>query len=550
MSEGKPAASRARIVAIGILLSRLVGLVREKAFAWFFGVSPHADVLSYAFRAPNVLQNLLGEQTLSATFIPVYSRLLAEGRREEAGRFAGAIFGLLMVVVSVFVLLGVLLTPILVAVLAPGLLDDAAKVAAGKLEVDRLPLTIATVKVMFPMTGFLVLSAWALGILNSHRRFFLSYTAPIIWSSAILTALFWVVGRTGSPVVASVDARSGWLMAVCWGALVGGLLQFLIQLPLVVRLMRGFRPSLSLRLPGVKEALSTLGPALAGRGVVQLSLYVDRILASLLQAGAPTAVHLAGLLGNLPLSVFGMSVAAAELPELSRASGDEARQEMADRITRSLRQIAFVICPAVVGYLLFGYLVVGLVFQGGRFNVESSWLVYAALVGYTLGLLASSFSRLLQNAFFALRDTRTPARVATVRLISSAVFGFGLMFFFDRYSVSEVFGVAPGKDDLHLGAVGLSLSAGIASWWELLQLRLALRRQLPELRLPLGQIGSRFTLALGAASPAVLLWWWLPSWSTPIQAVLVLPLFALTYLGLAWRWRLPELDLWLGRWRR
>ncbi|MCP4658298.1 MAG: murein biosynthesis integral membrane protein MurJ, partial [bacterium] len=303
--------SGARFVALGILASRIFGLLRQKAIAWFFGLGPHADVLTNAFRAPNVLQNLLGEQALSASFIPVYSRMLAAGREREAGRFAGAIFGLLVAVVSVLVLLGVVFARPLVSLLAAGFLGDAELVAAGELDVDRLELTVAAVRIIFPMTGFLVLAAWALGVLNSHRRFLLPYLAPVIWSSAILAALClaaWQAGFLTTPKDAGLAERSSWLYAVCFGALLGGLMQFAVQLPLVLRLMGGLRVSLSLRVAGVREALTALGPALAGRGVVQLSLYLDLFLANWLQPGAPGAIQFAMVLFNLPLGVFGMSV--------------------------------------------------------------------------------------------------------------------------------------------------------------------------------------------------------------------------------------------------
>ncbi len=549
-----PGKSRAVIVALGILLSRLAGLAREKALAWVFGVSAHADVLRFAFRAPNLLQNLLGEQTLSATFIPAYSRLLAAGKPEDAGRFAGAIFSLLVAATSALVLLGVVFAPFWVPIFLPGLLTDAAQVAAGKLAVDRLALTIKAVRILLPMTGILVLSAWALGILNSHRRFFLPYAAPVLWNSAIMAALFWAVGRSGLPVPQSptADVYDSWVLAVCWGGLVGGVLQFAVQLPQVWRLLRGFRLEGSLRtalaVPGVRPALTTLGPALAGRGVVQLSLYLDQFLASFLKVGAASAIGWAGLLASLPQSVFGASVAAAELPELARSAEQDPLPQLTTRLDRGLRQIAVVICPAVVGFWLFGFLVAALVFQGGRYTPQDNWLISAVLWGYTLGLLASTCSRLLQNTFFALQDTRTPAQVALVRLFSSAVLGASLMLWFDHFTVAQIFAVPGGH--LHLGAVGLSLSAGLASWWELWRLQRALQARLPGFALPIRHFGQRLGLALLAALPALILWWLLRHLDALPQALAVLPVYGLTYLAIA-RWqRWPELDLWLGRPRR
>jgi len=543
-----PRPSGARFVALGILASKLFGLARETVIARFFGVGPHTDVYRNALRAPNVLQNLLGEQTLSAAFIPIYSRLLAEGKREEAGRFAGAVLGLLVAVVSALVLLGVIFAPAIVSVLAAGFLDDAAKVAAGELAVDRFPLTVRAVRIIFPMTGFLVLSAWALGVLNSHRRFLLPYLAPAVWNLSIIGVLVTAVagsGLFGTPTAADVTTLDRWLIAACFGALLGGVLQFGVQLPLVFRLVRGFRPSLSTRVPGVRAALRAVGPALAGRGVVQLSLYLDVFLANFLLRGAPSAIGFAGVLINLPLAAFGMSIAAAELPELSRADPEGAGREAARRIDRALRQAAFVICPAVVGYLAFGYLAAALLFRGGAFKTADNLLVYAVLGGYTLGLLASTASRLLQNAFFALRDTRTPAKIATVRLVASAVVGASTMFLFDRLAVPGESAAVTGA--LHFGAVGLALASSAGAWAELLLLLRRLRRRIPELHLPLRHAGARLLLAVAAAVPSAGLWLLLAGAPVRLQAVAVLGLYGAVYLGWAWWRRLPELDLWLGR---
>ncbi len=551
------AGTGARSVAAGILLSKLGGLVREMILARCFGVGPHADVLRSAFRAPNLLQNMLGEQTLSAAFIPYYSRMLAECRREDAGRFAGAVFGLLVAMVSALVVAGVLLAPFIVSVLAAGFRGDAALVAAGEASVDRFALTVRAVRIIFPMTGLLVLSAWALGVLNSHRRFLLPYLSPLVWNASIVIALLWAAGvaafrSTGPP--ATLEQLELWLFAVCLGALAGGLAQFAVQLPLVFRLMRGFRVSLSRRVAGVREALRALGPALAGRGVVQLSIYVDVFLASWLARGAPSALGYAVMLVNLPLGAFGMSVAAAELPELSSADPTADRRSagrrIAGRIDRAVRQSAFVVAPSVVGYLVFGYLAAGLVFRGGSFTREGNVLVYLVLCAYTLGLLASVISRLLQNTFFALRDTRTPARIAAVRLASSALLGALLMRFLDRFPVAGTFGLEGATQDLYLGAVGLALASSAGAWCELALLRHGLRRRLPELVLPARYVAGRLVLATVLAVPGLLLWLLIPAAGVAVQALVVLPCYALCYLGFAWWRKSPELDLWLGRFRR
>ncbi|MEE8277937.1 MAG: murein biosynthesis integral membrane protein MurJ [Thermoanaerobaculia bacterium] len=535
-------------VAAGIFSSRLAGLVREATLAYFLGAGPHADVFRTALRGPNLLQNLLGQQTLSASFIPVYSRLLEDGREEEAGRFAGAIFGLLLAVAATMALVGVLLARPIVALLATGYLADAAQVAGGAASVDRFPLAVRAVRIIFPMTGILVLSAWCLGVLNSHRRFFLSYFAPVLWNGAIIAALGYAGSRAaGLGALPAGLSRLDWMtLAACFGALVGGGLQFAVQLPLVVRLMRGFRLRISTRVEGVAEALRAFAPLAAGRGVVQLSSYLDLLLASFLAAGAVSALGFALPLYLLPVSLFGMSVAAAELPELARRQA-ESRSEMAARLDAAFRQMAYLTVPTVVGYLALGFLLVGGLYRRGSFGLEDNWLVYAVLGGYTLGLLASNTSRLLQNVFYAAGRTRVPARIAVERVLLSAALGILLMLGLDRFSVARVVGLPVSESGLRFGAAGLALSAGLAAWYELRRLRSVLAADLPGLRLPVGFTRRLLFASVVSLAPALLVWWLLAGRPVLPQALAVVAVYAVTYFGLTHRMGLSQAKRWLGR---
>ncbi|MCH9649955.1 MAG: murein biosynthesis integral membrane protein MurJ [Deltaproteobacteria bacterium] len=544
--------NRAAIVASGIFSSRLIGFLRERVVAHYFGVGALTDVISTAFRGPNALQVLFGEQTLSAAFIPIYSRLLEEGREEEAGRFAGAIFGLLLAAAACLSIVGVLLARPFVAVFALGYLNDAAEVARGEASVDRYELAVAAVRWIFPMTGILVLSAWALGILNSHRRFFLPYFAPVLWNAAIIAMVALAAGEWGHILPSSWDHASdpsGLVIPVCVGALFGGGLQFLVQLPLVARLVSGFRLSFSTRVEGVREALKAFGPVIAGRGVVQLSLYLDHFLAGFLVAGAPSAIRWASVLYALPISVFAMSVAAAELPELSRLQRGR-EEEILERVTRSLRQIAFLVIPTAVGYLAFGYLIVGAVYRTGQFAVNDQWLVYGVLAVYTLGMPASTASRLLQNLFYSLGDTKTPAKVAFGRVVVAAVVGIAAMIWFDRFPVAATLGLGPQERTLHFGAMGLALGSALGSWGEIYWLRRALRGRLEGFRLPWRGVLVMAGLALASALPAALLWKVLPALHYALAGALVVATYALTYLAAAYGLGLSEAQSWIGRLRR
>jgi putative peptidoglycan lipid II flippase len=317
------ASSASFLVAGGILLSRIAGLVREGIFAMYFGASIYADVFRAGLRMPNVLQNLLGEGTLSASFIPVYAELLEQGRKEEAGRVAGAIFALLLAAAGVLALLGIFFSPLLVSIFLPGF------------EGERRELSITVSRILFPMAGVLVLSAWSLGILNSHRRFFIPYVAPVLWNASMIGTLLLLGGTM------SVDRL---VIALSWGALLGGGLQFLVQLPWVLRLDRELKIGWGTRLEGVRETVRNAGPAILGRGVVQLSGWLDMVLASFLAAGAVAAIGYAQVLYVLPVSLFGMSVAAAELPELSRQRG-QAVEVLRQRTVAALQRVTFYVVP-------------------------------------------------------------------------------------------------------------------------------------------------------------------------------------------------------------
>ena len=545
--------SAALLVAAGIFLSRIIGLVRERAISYFFGLGPHADVLRVAFKTPNFLQNLLGEGTVSAAFIPVYSRMLEEGRPHAAGRFAGAVLGLLMALVSVCVVAGVLLARPLLTVLQPGWLGDGAAVAAGTIDVNRFELAVETVRYTFPMAGVLVLFAWALGVMNSHRRFFLPYVAPTVWNVAIIGGMAWAamamygtptaIGRLTSVPPSEADRI---LFAALAGALVGGVLQFAVLIPGVAREMQGFRLSVSTRVEGVRESFRAFVPVVLGRGAYQISGYLDLFLAGFLAAGAISALTQALTLYVLPVSLFGMSVAASELPELSRLKEGDTEAFFA-RVRRSLGQILYPIVAATVGYVGFGTLVVGAFFQTGQFDAADTLLVSLVLAAYALGLVATTASRLLQNAFYALGDTKTPARLAVWRLAVAALVGAGLMVWLERFTVGELTGTA-SADALRLGAVGLALGASLGAWVELWALVRALRARVPGFAMPVGRAAEMFGLAGLASVPAALAQVFLPA-GLPIllRAAVVLGLFGMGYLGLGVAFGFSEGEAWAGR---
>jgi putative peptidoglycan lipid II flippase len=538
---GEPERTSRGALAVGggILISRVAGLVRAAATSAAFGVGPYADVFQTALRTPNLLQNLLGEQALSASFIPVYSRMLAHGDREGARRFVGASFGLLAVVASALALLGIVAARPFVGLISTGYVFDAQAVANGTATVDRFELAVRAVRWIFPMTAVLVLSAWALGVLNSHRRFFLSYFAPVFWNASIVAALGWVAW--GAAHGRAVDGQT-FLFAACIGALVGGFAQFLVQLPGAVRAAGGLRPELSFRVPGVRPALIALGPAIAGRGVVQLSSYVDLFLASFLAAGAPGALNYAQMIYLLPISLFGQSTAAAALPELSSVVVAAPIEDLARRTRRLLARIDFFIVPAAVALIGFGWVAVAGLYRlfPGRFGADDVVLVAILLGAYALGLHASTGSRLLQTTFFALGDTATPARIAAGRMIVSATVAVPTMFALDRVTLADLPWLGAHAGARPIGALGLALAASVGAWFERIRLGRVLSRRLPGHAPGLHLVAGRLAAAGLGALPAIGALPLLAGVHPTLRALGVFALFGAGYLGAALALRLPD----------
>jgi putative peptidoglycan lipid II flippase len=475
------------LVATGIFLSRIFGLVRQRVLAHYLGLSDASDAFGIAFRIPNLLQNLLGEGVLSASFIPVYARLRAEGKDADAEWVANAVFGLLALVTAAIVLAGVMLA---------GPLTDL--IALGFTGAKR-DLTVRLVRILFPGAGLLVLSAWCLGVLNSHRRFLLSYVAPVMWNLAIIVSV--IAGAGGRDEFATA-------VAAAVGSLVGSLLQFAVQVPTVLGLLHRLRPSLDAAGQEVRTVIRNFGPVFVGRGVVQVSAFVDNILGSLLGTGAVAGLGNAQVLYTLPVSLFGMSVSAAELPEMSSATGshDEVAEALRARLDRGLQRIAFLVIPSAAAFLAFGREIAGALFQTGKFTAADSTYVWAILAG---------------SAYYALRDTRTPLKYAVLRVALTTVLGY-----LCAVPLPVFLGVDP-----KWGAAGLTASAGVAGWVEFLLLQRGLNRRIGRTGVALRHLGRLWLGALLGIAAGLGVGVALPPLGPIPRAALVLLPFGLGYLA-------------------
>ncbi len=504
-------------VAAGIFGSRVLGLVRQSLVARFLGATEFSDAWVMAFQIPNMLQNLFGEGALSAAFIPVYARLIAAGEDEAADRVAGTVGAMLAVVVSVFVLVGIAAAPLLTYVIAPGFSGAERE------------LTVRLVRILFPGMGLLVLFAWSLGVLNSHRRFLVSYTAPMAWNVVMIAALLWW-GR---------DADKAHVVTmIAWASVAGSLVQFLVTLPSVRAVAPQVRFALRTGNEHVRAVFRAFGPAFLSRGVVQISSVVDQILTSLLPNGAVAIFGYASTLYLLPVSLFGTSVSVAELPEMSRATfdGDGAAGLLRARIDAALRRIAFLVVPSAVAFVGIGDVLARVIFQHGEFTATDTVYTWAVLCGSAVGLLAGTLGRLYSSTYYAMGDTRTPLRFAVVRLALTTALGAAF-----ALALPPLLGI-----DRRWGVAGLSASAGIAAWVEFLLLRSRLNRRIGSTGLSGRFTVTLWALAVASAGLAIVVQESIRGWRPLLAGIVVIAAYGVAYLGGALLLRVPEARVILG----
>jgi putative peptidoglycan lipid II flippase len=517
MSGGEGGRS-AFVVGTGILLSRLMGLLRNTAFAYWFGVSAVTDAYNAAFKIPNAVRNLLGEGTMSASFVPVYSAMLARGDERAARALANAMLGLLFVAVSILTLVGIAAAPVLTTVLAPGFKGDT------------LELTTRLTRILFPMTGVMVLSGWCLGVQNAHRRFFWSYASAALWSLAQIALLV-----IGGPRARDAIQLVTWLS---WATLVGAVLQVGAQLPEVLRLAGPLRPTLNRAAEGVMQTLRNVVPVVAALGAVQISSFIDLQIASYLPAGATSNVSNANTIALLPVSLFGVSVAAASLPEFSRDSGTHAMSALLERLRSGWQRILFYIVPSALAFMALGDYIVGMLYRGGRFGAADQQHVHVVLAAFAVGLGSFASVKLLASCHYALQDYRTPLRASITSIVISAIASIAL--------------AIPLRNSAY-GAAAIALGTSLGSYSNLSILMRGLRARLGTIYTPAMWAGTRRIVVAAVLATVVglalsfLQKHYVPAVHPRLAGVPVLGAFAVTYLAAAWWMGSGEAARWLRR---
>jgi putative peptidoglycan lipid II flippase len=512
----RPGGRAAGLVAAGILVSRLAGFVRTWFAARYLGAGAAQDAYTMALRVPNAMRNLLGEGTLSAAFVPVYSALLARDDTRGARALANALLGVLLLCVSALTLLGIALAPVLTQVLAAGF------------DAERAALTTRLIRVLFPMAGLMVLSGWCLGIQNAHRRFFLSYASAAMWSLAQIVLL------AGWGTRAASMTQLAWWLA--WATLAGAVLQVAVQLPEVWRLAGPIRPQFAGVSGDVRTVLRNLVPVIGTLGVVQLSGFADSFIAAYLAEGSVSVLSFANQLMLLPVALFGIAVSASSLPELARdqaaLADDAVRRAVQTRVSDGWVRILFYIVPSAVVFIAFGDLVVGMLLRSGAFGAREQQLVHGTLAAYAVGLVAFSSNRLFATVFHARQDYRSPLRFSMVSVFVSIASAAGLAWTFRAHP---------------LAVAGIALGAAVGAWVNFALLRQRLGRELGGL---LSAGASRAVWRVlgataSAAAAAALVRPFTRAWHQWLAGPLVLGSFAVVYLLVSWWFGSGEAARWL-----
>jgi putative peptidoglycan lipid II flippase len=345
----------------------------------------------------------------------------------------------------------------------------------------------------------------------------------VLWNGAIIAALIYGGMQGGGGDVIAVWA--------VWGSVAGSALQFLVQVPTVLKVA----PELTHRHQGggkeVRDVFRNAAPAVMSRGVGQVSAYVDTLLASLLGTGAVADLTYAQTLYLLPVSLFGMSVSAAELPAMSREAGSTDTEALRGRIDAGLRQIAFFVVPSAAAFLVFGYFIAGLIYRSGRFGEGDALHVWVVLAGSAVGLLASTQGRLYNSAFYALGDPRTPLRYALIRVALTVGLG----------SLAALYGPGLLGFDRRWGTAGLTATAGIAAWVEFLLLQRAMNARIGPTGIGIRELG-RFQLAAAfGAALGILAYRWVLDLGPISSGLVILTIFGVGYLAAAAALKIPQL---------
>ena len=395
-------------ISLATLISRILGYIRDMLIANMFGATLAADAFYVAYRIPNLLRRLLGESSLSSSFIPVFNEYLANKSKKEIQELVSVVTTVLLIILSSLTLLGIIFAPSIIHLIAPGFIKNPQK----------LSLTIKLARIMFPFMTAIGLAALTMGILNSLHKFIIPALAPCFLS---ISEIFFVLAICPLMEIP--------IKGLAIGVLIGGFGQLFFQVPHVIKSNLLVRMKLDLTHPGLKKIGYLMLPATIGLSVTQINIFVDTICASLLKEGSVTALYYSNRLVQFPLALFGTAIATVALPAMSKNIAKNNLEEMKNTLSLSIRMVMFTIIPASFGLIILGKPIIRLLFERGKFNTQATMMTSSALFFYSLGLFADAIVKVIVSAFYSFQDTRTPVKIATLCMGVNVVLDVILMRF-------------------------------------------------------------------------------------------------------------------------
>ncbi len=398
------------ILSVGTLISRILGFFRDVLLAQILGTGLRADVFFVAFKIPNLFRDIVGEGAVNSALVPVLTEHLEKEKRQNFWQFVSIILTVGLMVLSLLTIFGIVFAPILVRLIAPGFMGDSFK----------LDFAIRLTRLMFPYLIFIGMTAYSMGILYTFRSFTVPAFSPCLLNIAVIISALISSKVMDEPV-----------FGLAIGVLIGGVLQLIVQVPALLKIGMRFQNPKTLRHPGVIQIGKLLGPRMFGSGVYQLTVLMDTFCASLTMivgAGGISAIYFANRLIQFPLGIFGVSMASAALPDLSRLAHKNDLIAFKKAVNFLLRNVVLIMGPFAIILCAFSKLIIRLLFQRGSFDAYSTYITASTLSFYAIGLISFSGIKILVTAFYALQDTKTPVKVAAFSLVINAILNFILMF--------------------------------------------------------------------------------------------------------------------------
>jgi len=402
MSKNKKVVEAAGFIMLCMIISRVLGYVRDVIIYAQFGQNRITDAYNAAFSIPDFLYQLLVGGALSSAFIPVFSSYIATKKEDDAWEVASVTFNIIMILMAVGIGIGAIFAPQLIKILVPGFDAETAR------------LTVFLTRILFIQVIFMALSGISMGILNSYKQF----AAPAIGS---------VLYNLGTIVIGYLLSPSIGITAFTIGVIVGAILNFLYQLPALLKIGMRYHWTFNWRHPGVCKLFSLILPVLLGLSITELNLFINQNLASQLSPGIVAALRQGQRLMQLPIGVFAIAIAIAVFPTLTEYAAKEEYTNFKIAMSEGVRNVIFITLPASCGLIALGVPLIRFIYEQGKFTSEATQATAIALYFYSIGIFAYSAIHVLSRTFYALKDTMTPVILGSISMVVNIVFSILLI---------------------------------------------------------------------------------------------------------------------------